>query len=265
MGRNLSGRKLVITGAARGTGEKGVHVLPPPGVRVWPSIGLEPDRLRALADDLGAGASWRQADVRDGVALRSVIDSARIRHGGIEIAVANAGSPRTERCGKPTRSRSSEFWISPPNGVPHAQVRDAASWESRGHVMVGGVGDILHAACRAGLDAASRPAWRCSALAYRQEVVHLGMTVGLVDPSWIDTDPSEAPRPTCPHLQELRGLVARSGQHHHQCRPGRRRDRPRTRAAQPRYVPRRRRRRQLGQADLTRRPHGRGRGASRPR
>ena len=69
MRRNLSGRKLVITGAARGIGEKVARLAAARGARV-DLIGLEPDRLRALAEDLGAGASWWEADVRDGAALR---------------------------------------------------------------------------------------------------------------------------------------------------------------------------------------------------
>ena len=69
MRRNLSGRKLVITGAARGIGEKVARLAAARGAHVA-LIGLEPDRLRALADDLGPTASWREADVRDGIALR---------------------------------------------------------------------------------------------------------------------------------------------------------------------------------------------------
>jgi NAD(P)-dependent dehydrogenase (short-subunit alcohol dehydrogenase family) len=36
--------------------------------------------------------------------------------------------------------------------------------------------------------AASKAGVEMLALAYRQEVAHLGITVGLVHPSWIDTD-----------------------------------------------------------------------------
>src|SRR5258705_1083546 len=90
MRRNLSGRKLVITGAARGIGEKVARLAAVRGARVA-VIGLEPDRLRSLADELGAGASWWEADVRDGVALRSAIDSCAKTMGGIDIVIANAG------------------------------------------------------------------------------------------------------------------------------------------------------------------------------
>ena len=60
MRRNLSGRKLVITGAARGIGEKVARLAASRGARVA-LIGLEPDRLRALEADLGAGAALDEA------------------------------------------------------------------------------------------------------------------------------------------------------------------------------------------------------------
>jgi short-subunit dehydrogenase len=55
--RGLVGRKVVITGAARGIGEKVARLAVARGARVA-LIGLEPDRLRALAVDLGLAASW---------------------------------------------------------------------------------------------------------------------------------------------------------------------------------------------------------------
>ena len=90
MRRNLSGRKLVITGAARGIGEKVARLAATQGAHVA-LIGLEPDRLDALTADLGAGASWWEVDVRDGSALRSAIDDCAKTMGGIDIVVANAG------------------------------------------------------------------------------------------------------------------------------------------------------------------------------
>ena len=89
MRRNLAGRKLVITGAARGIGERVARLASARGAQVA-LIGLEPDRLRALADDLGPTASWREADVRDGTELKSAIDDCANAMGGIDFVVANA-------------------------------------------------------------------------------------------------------------------------------------------------------------------------------
>jgi NAD(P)-dependent dehydrogenase (short-subunit alcohol dehydrogenase family) len=59
---------------------------------------------------------------------------------------------------------------------------------SRGHAMV--VASAISFTPLAGLAsyAASKAGVEMLALAYRQEVAHLGITVGLVHPSWIDTD-----------------------------------------------------------------------------
>jgi NAD(P)-dependent dehydrogenase (short-subunit alcohol dehydrogenase family) len=100
----MTGRKLVITGAARGIGEKVARLAAARGARVA-LIGLEPDRLRSLADDLGPAATWREADVRDGAALRTAIDDCAETMGGIDIVVATPASPPM---GPPTRRRSSE-------------------------------------------------------------------------------------------------------------------------------------------------------------
>ena len=88
MRRNLSGRKLVITGAARGIGEKVARLAAARGARVA-LIGLEP-AVVFLADDrahrvLARGRCAR----RHGLAVgdrRLCAD-----HGGIDAVVANAG------------------------------------------------------------------------------------------------------------------------------------------------------------------------------
>ena len=52
--------------------------------------------------------------------------------------------------------------------------------------------------------AASKAGVEMLALAYRQEVAHLGVTVGLVHPSWIDTDLVRGAEADLPSFRELR-------------------------------------------------------------
>ena len=235
MRRNLSGRKLVITGAARGIGEKVARLAAARGARVA-LIGLEPDRLRALADDLGPAALWREADVRDGAALRSAIDDCAQAMGGIDIVVANAGIAAYGTVRQADEASFERVLDINLNGVfrtlkyatPHLE-------RSRGHAMV--VASAISFTPIAGLAsyAASKAGVEMLALAYRQEVAHLGITVGIVHPSWIDTDLVRGAEADLPSFQELRGAAAVSGQCHHERRPRGRSDRPRTRAsAQPR-------------------------------
>jgi NAD(P)-dependent dehydrogenase (short-subunit alcohol dehydrogenase family) len=204
MRRNIMGRKLVITGAARGIGERVARLAAARGARVA-LIGLEPDRLRSLAEDLGASALWQEADVRDGTALRSAIDHCAEAMGGIDVVVANAGIAAygtVQQADEASFERVVDINL---NGVfrtlkyatPHLQ-------RSRGHAMV--VASAISFTPLAGLAsyAATKAGVEMLALAYRQEVAHLGVTVGLVHPSWIDTDLVRGAEADIPSFQELR-------------------------------------------------------------
>jgi NAD(P)-dependent dehydrogenase (short-subunit alcohol dehydrogenase family) len=209
--RGLSGRKLVITGAARGIGEKVARLAAARGARVA-LIGLEPERLCVLADDLGPGASWREADVRDGVALRAAIDDCADVMGGIDIVVANAGVAAYGTVRQADEASFERVLDINVNGVfrtlkyatPHLE-------RSRGHAMV--VASAISFTPLAGLAsyAASKAGVEMLALAYRQEVAHLGITVGLVHPSWIDTDLVRGAEADLPSFRELRGRLPYPG------------------------------------------------------
>jgi hypothetical protein len=59
--------------------------------------------------------------------------------------------------------------------------------------------------------AASKAGVEMLALAYRQEVAHLGVTVGLVHPSWIDTDLIRGAEADLPSFHELRARLPYPG------------------------------------------------------
>jgi NAD(P)-dependent dehydrogenase (short-subunit alcohol dehydrogenase family) len=211
MRRNMSGRKLVITGAARGIGEKVARLATARGARVG-LVGLEPDRLSALAADLGPAALWRKADVRDGAALRSSIDDCAQAMGGIDIVVANAGVAAYGTVRQADEASFERVLDINVNGVfrtlkyatPHLE-------RSRGHAMV--VASAISFTPLAGLAsyAASKAGVEMLALAYRQEVAHLGVTVGIVHPSWIDTDLVRGAEADLPSFQELRARLPYPG------------------------------------------------------
>jgi len=168
-------------------------------------IGLEPDRLRALADELGPAASWWAADVRDATALRSAIDGCAQRMGGIDFVVANAGVAAYGTVRQADEASFERVLDINLNGTfrtlkyatPHLE-------RSRGHVMV--VASALSFVPLAALASygASKAGVEMLALAYRQEVAHLGVTVGLVHPSWIDTDLVRGAEADLPSFQGLR-------------------------------------------------------------
>jgi NAD(P)-dependent dehydrogenase (short-subunit alcohol dehydrogenase family) len=87
---DVAGRTVLITGAARGIGAAAAQRLHGAGANVS-LVGLEPERLAALAERLGPRAAWHEADVTDASALRAAVDGTVARFGGIDVAIANAG------------------------------------------------------------------------------------------------------------------------------------------------------------------------------
>lgn len=97
MGRgsyDVNGRTVFITGAARGIGAESARRLHARGANVA-LVGLEPERLEALAAELGDRAAVFEADTTDTGALERAVAGAVERFGGIDVAIANAGIQRT--------------------------------------------------------------------------------------------------------------------------------------------------------------------------
>src|SRR5205085_8767788 len=81
---------VLVTGPARGIGAETARLLAHEGADVA-LVGLEPDRLEALAAELGPGAAWFEADVRDLGQLEAAVDGTVRRFGGLDVVIANAG------------------------------------------------------------------------------------------------------------------------------------------------------------------------------
>ncbi|MFI6309840.1 short-chain dehydrogenase/reductase [Nocardia fusca] len=204
MQRSLAGRRLVVTGAARGIGEAVARTAAARGARVA-LIGLEPDRLRAIASDLGPTASWREADVRDGAALRSAIDDCAEIMGGIDYLVANAGIAAYGTVRQLDEAMFDRVVDINLNGVFRTLKHATPHLErARGHVLV-----VASALSFLPLPAmasygASKAGVEMLTLAYRQEVAHLGISAGVVHPSWIDTDLVRGADADLPSFMEMR-------------------------------------------------------------
>ncbi|MWA06908.1 SDR family NAD(P)-dependent oxidoreductase [Actinomadura sp. LD22] len=85
----LAGRRVLITGAARGIGAALAARLHERGARVA-LAGLEPDLLGSVAAGC-ADAPWWTCDVTDRDRVRTVVDEAARALGGLDVVVANAG------------------------------------------------------------------------------------------------------------------------------------------------------------------------------
>jgi NAD(P)-dependent dehydrogenase (short-subunit alcohol dehydrogenase family) len=87
---DVGGRTVFITGAARGIGAEAARRLHAKGANVA-LVGLEPERLQALAAQLGDRAAAFEADVSDYDALQRAVSATVERFGAIDVGIANAG------------------------------------------------------------------------------------------------------------------------------------------------------------------------------
>ncbi len=87
---DVNGRTVFITGAARGIGAATAERLHAKGANVA-LVGLEPERLQALAARLGDRAAAFEADVSDYEALERAVRATNERFGPLDVAIANAG------------------------------------------------------------------------------------------------------------------------------------------------------------------------------
>ena len=89
----IAGKVVLVTGAARGIGAGTARALAARGAKLS-LVGLEPELLERLAEELGAGgsdAAWFEADVTDRSAVDRAVAATVERFGGIDVVVANAG------------------------------------------------------------------------------------------------------------------------------------------------------------------------------
>jgi NAD(P)-dependent dehydrogenase (short-subunit alcohol dehydrogenase family) len=196
---SLAGKSVLITGAARGIGAELARKAAARGARVA-LVGLEPERLAALADDLGPEHLWVEADVTDPQALKTAVERTVATFGGLDIAVANAGiAPLTTvaTASAHALSRTIEVNLIGSMLTAHAALPEVA--KRKGHILL-----ISSAAAFTVLPGMSA---YCAAKAglerfgdvLRLEVAHRGVTVASAHPTWIDTDlvrDTEAALPT---------------------------------------------------------------------
>jgi NAD(P)-dependent dehydrogenase (short-subunit alcohol dehydrogenase family) len=185
---DISGKVVLITGAARGIGAEAARQLYAKGAQIS-LVGIEPELLAQRAAELGPRAAWFEADVTDVDALRDAVEGTVERFGGIDVLIANAGiAPigtvatidpadfertieinllgvwRTVRAALPYVTRRSGYIL------PIASLAAALHLPLMAH----------YAATKAGVEAFSD--------SLRGEVAHTGTKVGVAYFSFIDTD-----------------------------------------------------------------------------
>jgi len=182
------GRVVLVTGAARGIGAGVARAAAARGARVA-LVGLEPERLAALAAELGPGHLWAEADVTDGAALERAVRETVEALGGIDVVVANAGiGPYGTVAVTPADALARTVEVNLVGvmrtvaaALPHVITR-------RGHVLAVSSAAAFTVAPGMAAYCASKAGVEQFANGLRVEVAHRGVTVGCAHPSWIDTD-----------------------------------------------------------------------------
>jgi NAD(P)-dependent dehydrogenase (short-subunit alcohol dehydrogenase family) len=203
----LAGTAVLITGAARGIGAELARKAAARGARVA-LVGLEPELLAAVADELGPEHLWVEADVTDAAALDVAVQRAVDTFGGLDAVVANAGiAPLTTVATSTARSLSRTVEVNLIGAMLTARAALPALTASRGHVLL-----ISSAAAFTVLPGMSA---YCAAKAglerfgdvLRLEVAHRGITVGSAHPTWIDTDMVRDTKAALPTFAETLGRL----------------------------------------------------------
>jgi NAD(P)-dependent dehydrogenase (short-subunit alcohol dehydrogenase family) len=186
--QSLAGRRALITGAARGIGACLAEKLAQRGAKLA-LVGLEPDKLAAVAERCGTGTFVAECDVSKFDQVSRAVDSAAESLGGLDIVVANAGIA----AGGPLLSQDLRSWervieinllgvmYTDRAALPHLQ-------RSRGYVLnisssaaaLRSPGMSAYCAAKAGVEALSD--------CLRVEMKPFGVEVGVAYFLFLDTD-----------------------------------------------------------------------------
>lgn len=185
---SLAGKAVLITGAARGIGEQVARRAAARGARVA-LVGLEPERLRALAAELGEGHCWHEADVTDQAALEAAVAAATAALGGLDVVVANAGiAPLGTVAVTPVEALARTIEVDLIGAVRTVSATLPQLLASRGYYLLVSSAAAFTALPGMAAYCAAKAGVEQFANVLRLEVAHRGVAVGSAHPSWTDTD-----------------------------------------------------------------------------
>ncbi len=179
---------VLITGPARGIGASVAKRLVQQGARVA-LVGLEAERLQALAEELGAAAAWYRADVTDQAALNSAVAAAVSHFGTLDVVITNAGIANMGTVSivdVETMARVIDVNVIGTMRTIKAALPHIIA--SKGYVLIVSSAAAFMAMPGMSAYAASKAAVEQLANVLRLEMLPHGVAVGSAHMSWVDTD-----------------------------------------------------------------------------
>ena len=186
--RDLAGKVVLITGPARGIGEATARTAAARGATLA-LVGLEPERLARLAEELGPSHSWAECDVTDQRALERAVAATVAAHGGIDVVVANAGIATNGMVSvTPADALARVIEVNLIGVVRTVRTTLEAVSARRGYYLLVSSAAALVAAPGVAAYGAAKAGVEMFGNALRLELRHRGVQVGVAHPSWVDTD-----------------------------------------------------------------------------
>jgi NAD(P)-dependent dehydrogenase (short-subunit alcohol dehydrogenase family) len=205
--QSLAGRRVLVTGAARGIGAALAENLAGRGARLA-LVGLEAANLAEVAERCGEGAFVAECDVSDRSNVMQAVDAAADALGGLDVVVANAGIA----AGGPLRSQDIRSWervievnllgvmYTDRAALPHLE-------RSRGYLLntastaaaLRAPGMSAYCAAKAGVEALSD--------CLRIEMQPLGVQVGVAYFLFLDTDMVRDADRELPMMERAKGRM----------------------------------------------------------
>lgn len=197
---SLEGKVALVTGPARGIGEESARQLVARGARVS-LVGREPERLRALAGELGA--VWFECDVTQQEALDRAVAGTVQAFGGIDLVIANAGiASHGTVAVTPLEAQLRTIDVNLVGVVRTVHATLPQVLERGGHFLLVSSAAAFAAMPGMAAYAASKAGVEQFGNALRLELAHRGVTVGVLHPAWIDTDMVRDAREEMPSFRD---------------------------------------------------------------
>jgi short-subunit dehydrogenase len=186
--KSLQNQRIIITGAARGIGAELARKLAARGARVG-VIGLEPDRLQALAKELGPDHVWFECDVTSKASMAAAMSHCIEHLGGVDTIVANAGiSSNGTLAVTPVEALCRTVEVNLIGVIQTVSAALPAITASRGYILLVASAAALKSVPGTSAYAASKIGVDHFGSAIRLELAHKGIDVGVAYPAWVSTD-----------------------------------------------------------------------------